>query len=357
MTRKCLVVSTVATSLALQMPAAWEVLRDLGFEVTFAATADGNERLLRGEGGFTDLRGSRELSPTRLFRFRNRLQHLMKQPWDLIQIQTPIASAIARTLRRPDCPVLYIVHGFHFHADGSPMSNLVFESIEKVLLRRTDAIAVVSHEDLVKTSSWRSRSNRSVWRLPGAGVDLSLFAGKQRISKNNDFSLLFVGELNSNKNPMLVARVATQFAQLGYRTSVTFVGDGPLSLAIRTHLERDTGIKLKMVPFTSDIRQFMNRSDVLLAPSRREGLPRVIIEALANGLTVVAQSNRGSRELLRDSAGYLVPREAGLKTWVATTLHALSNPCDHERSSRRAHEYSLDSFKVSYQRLIESLQI
>jgi glycosyltransferase involved in cell wall biosynthesis len=59
---------------------------------------------------------------------------------------------------------------------------------------------------------------------------------------------------------------------------------------------------------TEDIRPFVHESDAIVLPSYREGMPRVILEAMSMGKIVVSTMTAGCDETIEhDKNGYLVP--------------------------------------------------
>lgn len=352
MRKKALIVATVAQSLVHQMPGAWTVLDELGFSLTFAARPDGFESQLNHDHHFIPLEIQRDLRPGGLLKSLRTIDTLLAQEWNLVQLQTPIAGVLGRSARRPACPLLYVAHGFHFHKDGNMLSNLTFRSIERGLSRRTDAIAVVSAEDQEATRRWHTRGGRNVFHLPGAGIDVNAFKGVQRQGKINHLRLLFVGELNNNKDPLFAVSIAESLVRQGLSVSLTVVGNGPLSSVVRTRLEQSIGLQHELIPYSSGIHHLMAKSDVLLAPSKREGLPRVIVEALANGLPIVARSNRGSRELLKGGLGVVMPTTATSDEWTRATLDVVAQPPAFAAMWSRAEAYGDDAFQRAYRILI-----
>ena len=60
--------------------------------------------------------------------------------------------------------------------------------------------------------------------------------------------------------------------------------------------------------FRNDVPQIAKSCDVLVLPSEREGLPRVVLESLASGTPVITSANEGAMEIIEDSInGYVVP--------------------------------------------------
>ncbi|HEU4752137.1 MAG TPA: glycosyltransferase family 4 protein [Armatimonadota bacterium] len=123
-------------------------------------------------------------------------------------------------------------------------------------------------------------------------------------------------------------------------THLVLVGDGPLLPALRARAEA-LGVANK-VQFAGrrlhpEIPDWISAADVLCLPSRREGCPNVVLEALASGRPVVAAAVGGVPELLRGDTGVLVRpeapellavalREALDRSWEPERLRA-SVPC------------------------------
>ena len=60
--------------------------------------------------------------------------------------------------------------------------------------------------------------------------------------------------------------------------------------------------------FRNDVPQIAAACDVLILPSEREGLPRVVLESLASGTPVISSANEGAMEIVTDQFnGYIVP--------------------------------------------------
>lgn len=351
-----LVVSTVAQSLALQTPDAWPVAKGLGYELHFAAARDDWASDLETLGHFQHLPASRSLKARSLFQLAGRLRTLSKQPWDLVQVQTPIVSAIWRIVASKEARrrTIYVAHGFHFYRGGPQLSGGFFRIVELCLASRVGAVATVCDED----EDWTRRlpnwlAPPIIWRLPGAGVRLDRFRKATAQSASGPYAL-FVGELNANKDPLLaigaveIARVSDPDLEL------VIIGAGPLEPAVMR--ARQTRPWVKHIRVCRDVERWMAGAQVLLAPSRREGLPRVIIEALSVGLPVVARKNRGSVELLQGNLGMLLNGTAGPRDWGAAIARVRDRSPDANAMKERAAQYDSPAFARSYRTLVRKME-
>ena len=113
--------------------------------------------------------------------------------------------------------------------------------------------------------------------------------------------LISIGTLEPRKNQAYLLRVLYEEAQLGYRYSLTLVGDGPDRTALES-LAGQLGIREQVVfrGFEANARQLISRHRAYVHASRFENMPLVLIEALAAGLPVLAAPVGGVAEIVTD---------------------------------------------------------
>jgi glycosyltransferase involved in cell wall biosynthesis len=100
---------------------------------------------------------------------------------------------------------------------------------------------------------------------------------------------------------------------------------------------------------TSDVRPFLAAADVFVLPSEREGLPLVILEAMALGLPCIAAEAGGNREVIEDGVnGFVVPAgDAGrLADAIERLLAAPEQMAAMGRNARRTVEERFDLEKT-----------
>jgi O-antigen biosynthesis protein len=142
------------------------------------------------------------------------------------------------------------------------------------------------------------------------GVELSSFETNKRPPAPFDtggrgFVVGFFGRLSEEKGPDLFVEIA---ARLKHEKNILFVigGHGLMENAVRAQIAR-RGLQdsVKMLGFCA-VETHLSSCDLLALPSRQDGRPNVVMEAMAMGVPVIASRVGGLAELvLEGDSGYL----------------------------------------------------
>lgn len=96
----------------------------------------------------------------------------------------------------------------------------------------------------------------------------------------------------------------------------------PLADLERWHAEH----VITYLPAVADVREVLAKADIVVLPSRHEGLPRVLLEAAAMGKVLIASDIPGCRQIVDSGVnGYLV-KPGDAKELAETILRVLDNP-------------------------------
>jgi glycosyltransferase involved in cell wall biosynthesis len=117
-----------------------------------------------------------------------------------------------------------------------------------------------------------------------------------------------VGRLSPQKNPHDFVRVAELLSRGRPALRFVYVGDGPMRREIEGALE-SAGMtdRVLLLGIRDDVPDILRTMDVFILTSLWEGLPRVVLQALATGVPVVAYDTAGIEEAVREGAnGHLV---------------------------------------------------
>jgi glycosyltransferase involved in cell wall biosynthesis len=177
------------------------------------------------------------------------------------------------------------------------------------------------------------------------GADTRLFEPAIRKLKTDSFNLLFVGQIGQRKGISYLLRAYQKFQ--GPKTLLTLVGriqgDGA---AFRPYREIFRHIDHVPRPFLRDIYQ---QADVFVFPTLVEGMPLVILEAMASGLPVITTPN-GPGDIVRDGVdGFVVPIR-DTKTIVEKLEYLRKNPDIRAEMGANARRRALEFTWWAYQK-------
>lgn len=191
----------------------------------------------------------------------------------------------------------------------------VLEGIWRLLARRY-AVVVVGPE---LERKYRDGHARSVFATTVSLVserDLADAAeAKARRDYGGELTLLTVGRLDVEKNPLLLADVAARLAEGERSWRLLVCGDGPLREELRERVEL-LGLAgrvelLGYVPIDGGLLDLYRSSHAFLHVSWTEGFPQVLVEAFASGLPAVATAVGGVPAAAAGAALLVEPGDAG----------------------------------------------
>lgn len=209
---------------------------------------------------------------------------------------------------RAGFPIVTTVHGF----TGGDLKNRFYEVLQVRRFRGFDAVVAVSRalaEHLAERGVPRDRVHtiQNGWR-PGR-APLARAEARAALGVPADgFRIGFVGRLSREKGADLLVAAAARLRDQGVTASV--LGDGreraALEAAVMAHGLTETVTFHGVVP---DAGRLMTAFDVLVMPSRTEGTPVALFEAMAVSTPIVATRVGGIPDVVRDSEAMLVPPE------------------------------------------------
>ncbi len=232
---------------------------------------------------------------------------LRKENYEFIHTHTPVASALTRIASHyTGTKVIYTAHGFHFYY-GAPWRNwLIFYPVEKMLSRWTDLMITINREDY-RRARQSFHAGRTVY-VPGTGVDIKKIQNslvhveekrKELGAAPEDIMILSVGELSRRKNHEIVIKALSQIQNPDIQYFI--VGEGELEKDLK-ELISDLGLErqVHLAGFRTDVAELCKVSDIFVFPSRQEGLPVALMEAVASETPVVCSHIRGNTDLITD---------------------------------------------------------
>lgn len=222
-----------------------------------------------------------------------------------------------------------------------------------------DAIRVVANSPGLRALS-EAVDPYPVSMIPN-GVDCSQFRPQPERHHRDGFVFLFVGRLNDQKNVgLLLSAFADLCADEGL-CCLRIVGDGPMRNSLRS-LAGALGIadRVQWLGWLSrqDLRECYCAADCLVNPSLYEGMPNVVLEAMACALPVIVSNVAGNRDVVVDRDTGIVFASDDRKALHAAMLRIVRSPELRERLGQRARldvrdRYSWEATADAYVRLFQ----
>jgi glycosyltransferase involved in cell wall biosynthesis len=205
-------------------------------------------------------------------------------------------------------PYSFTAHGFDLHVDRHMLCEKVAEAAFVV------PISEYNRALMVEECGRRAEEKAVVIHC---GVDPGFFRPRDAAPPEPPFSLVCVGTLHEVKGQSVLVESCRLLADEGVDLACTLVGDGP-DRAELTRAIADAGlqarVKLAGLLTRADVAALLRSAHAVVAPSvptaegKREGIPVVLMEAMASGVPVVASGISGIPELVDDCvSGLLVP--------------------------------------------------
>ena len=260
---------------------------------------------------------------------------------DVVHLHSSKAGLVGRLVLRDRVPTAFSPHAWSFDATAGPVRTATL-AWERAAVRWTRLLVCVSEAERRHGEDCGISVPRTV--VVANGVDLvrlPMADAAERLAARAALGLdpgrplaVCPGRLARQKGQDVLLTAWPGVLAAVPDAELALVGGGPDEALLRTGA-------LPQVRFTGESREvgsWLAAADVVVVPSRWEGMALVPLEAMARGRSVVATDVTGMRESLPDSAGALVPAEdpGALAHAVAARLGG-DIDADAEGRAGRAH--------------------
>jgi glycosyltransferase involved in cell wall biosynthesis len=201
-------------------------------------------------------------------------------------------------------------YAFTSKAPKARMMRIVLAAMLRRLLNRQRVAVLVQNPDDRAMMDSLGISHDRVFLIPGSGVDTDRL--QPLPEPDGAFTIAYVGRLLQDKGLRTLVAASALLNERGCPVRVLIAGDpdpaNPTSIP-PAEIERwRVRSDLALLGHVADIRQVWAAAHIAVLPSRREGLPKSLLEAAACGRPMIASDVPGCREIVRPGIdGLLVP--------------------------------------------------
>ena len=273
-------------------------------------------------------------------------RHLHRNDYDIVHTHSTEAGIVGRLAARiagvPN--VVHTVHGVPFASDRNSVLNRFVLACERTVAPWTDVI--VTNADVISDEYLeRGIGNAGQYQTVYSGIDVDRFSNAEPAGDlpGERPRIVMIGRMADGKGFDVLLEAIERLRDQD--VSVILVGDGPIRDEIESDIDRRMlGDRVFALGFREDVPSILAASDLFVLPSFREGTPRVITEAMAAGLPIVATDIAGIPEqVAHGENGYLVP--PGDATELADRIERLHGNDDRRSSFGTASRSRVSRFE------------
>jgi glycosyltransferase involved in cell wall biosynthesis len=168
----------------------------------------------------------------------------------------------------------------------------------------------------------------------------------------------FIGRLSAEKNPSVLLTAYSQIVQNLPASCLLFIGDGPLMNNLQKYAQlHGIADHVKFLGIRRDVPILMKIIDIFVIPSKVEGCPTVLLEAMSGGKAIIASNIPAIKEIVEDGKEALLfdphnpkqLKDAIVKLYYNSELRRRLG----EYAKKKAKQYDID---VVFPQIIEVYQ-
>lgn len=238
------------------------------------------------------------------------------EKFDIIHTHGGVAGFYGRTLKKhnPQLKCVHTIHGIHYIHSHSFIKRSVSKTIEQYLVQFTDKTICVSETDRILAAKYKIADPYKTVVIPN-GIDITKFANLKKdtellssLGLNEDnFIIGNVSRFDVQKNQKLVIQAAYYLTKKYPQMRFVFVGGGEM-LAQMRQLAREANLDgfIIFAGEQSNVRDYYSIFDLFVFPTFWEGMPYVLLEAMAARLPIVCSKLPNLLEIVKPNRSALM---------------------------------------------------
>lgn len=241
------------------------------------------------------------------------------------------------------CKLVSTPHGWSRNAD---LKLRIYEALGRFAYLFFDCVAPLSKD--IDTGLIKLPGLRSKLQLIENGVDLdeiehALATNKTFPQGNKRFVIGYMGQLIARKGVDVLIRAIADLK--GENIQLVIIGSGPEEQSLKKLAEQlDISGNIDFLGFHTDRLDFLKTFDLFVLPSRQEGIPRAVMEAMGMGIPVIVSNIPGCTDLVCDGINGLIFKVDDYHDLSARIKTVVKDQCLREKIARKGQENIYDNF-------------
>ncbi len=243
-----------------------------------------------------------------------------EQKFDLMTVHEypPFYNGIAARLIWNKIKVPYILEIFHIpgYPKAANLKERIYRSLFYLFIGydcwKAKAVRVMNNQVAEKLANLGVPKSK-IKLIPAVYIDLDIF---KPMNLEKKYDLIFVGRLARNKGINLLLGVVSKLKIKNPNFKLLIVGNGPLLDSLKLKIEnlrlQNNVLLYGWAKDSQEIARLLNESKILVMPSYNEGGPRVVVEAMACGVPVLATPVGIVPDIIKNSeSGVIINWDSG----------------------------------------------
>ena len=225
------------------------------------------------------------------------LEIYKEQKFDLMTVHEfpPFYNGIGARLLWQKIRVPYVLETFHIpgHPRAANIKEIIYKFLFKLFIRfdvsKAKAVRVMNQKQVPDFLIKVGVPKEKIIHIPAIYIDLDIF---KPMNLPKEYDLIFVGRLEKNKGTGLLLEASSKLKAQILNFKMIIVGSGPLEESLKLKIKnlklQDNVLLYGWAKDSHEIAELINKSKILIMSSYNEGGPRVVLEAMACGVPVLA---------------------------------------------------------------------
>lgn len=241
-----------------------------------------------------------------------------------------------------------VITGLGYSFINRGFINVVTEWLYRRTARYSSSMIFENEDDRDLFIQKRLVKEDRAFAVKGCGVNTVYYQSKSDQSPNPPV-FTFIGRLLKDKGILEFASAARHFHEKTWPATFVVLGDfdpeNPSTIDRDTLLEWISEDTVDYKGFVNDVRPFLEKSTCIVLPSYREGMPRIVLEAMAMGKPVITTRTAGCRETVEEGVnGFLAEARSVEDLIVAMEKFCELSPDQRSAMGARGRSMAVDVF-------------
>jgi glycosyltransferase involved in cell wall biosynthesis len=244
------------------------------------------------------------------------IDYCREEKFDILHSHGGVSGFYGRLVKKyyPEIKVIHSIHGLHYINAGNPIRKFISKSIEQSLVKYTDYTICETNQDFGNAEKIKVLNPGKATIIPN-GINLKKYENLKRKNpefikslnfKEDDFIVGNISRFDIQKNQNLIIRTASKLTEKYPKMKFILVGNGrKLDESKKLAESLNLGSSLIFTGEQHNLTDYYSIFDIFVFPTFWEGMPYVLLEAMASRLPVICSDIPSLNEIIENGKSAL----------------------------------------------------